>query len=160
MPELLTSKEQQIAERGHPAVIGKNQSIPTSGYNYVELKEIEHESILHPVKAVTDIISAINENTAVLRLLLQKMTKETTFVDRQVGVGATVGYSVEYHERRFVYVYAFNNVILSYSTGGNITVAAGTWTNLSPVRGTVITISGGSDSAPQPLVFRACDFAF
>lgn len=159
MPELNTTLQQQLDESTPKGQIGYGMPIaPTAAFDIADpAPDLGTETFLHPVKAFNDLITAIRENTAMVDLLLKQSLKERTFVDRMAMIGATVGFPIGYHERKYVYVFPFANVTLNFSSGGSVAVTANKWTNLSPPRGTIVTVNGGSDSAPTAILFRACD---
>lgn len=116
----------------------------------------QHEDIFHPVKAIGDILAAINGLTSQLDLLLKQMVLERSFTDEPAGLGATVAYTVDYRERKYLYALTWSAVTLQ-APGGTIALTAGQWKNVSFPRGTQLTVQGGSDQALTTVVFRHCD---
>jgi hypothetical protein len=116
----------------------------------------QHEDIFHPVKAIGDILGAINGLTSQLDLLLKQMVLERTFSDDYASLGSTVSYTVDYKERKYLYALAWGTITLQ-APQGTIALTSGKWTNVSLPRGTQLTIQGGSDSAPVVITFRHCD---
>lgn len=116
----------------------------------------EHEDIFHPVKAIQDILDAIHGLTSEMDLLVKQMLLERTFTDEPAGLGATVFYTVDYKQRKYLYALAWSSVTLQ-APGGTIALTAGTWKNVSFPRGTQLTVQGGSDSALTTVFFRHCD---
>lgn len=159
MPELITTKEQQDRDRARPANIKHSMgSTPTLAFDNVQPAAPPHEEIYHPVRAIEDLLASQNMLAAKLDRLINEMLKERTFVDTPAALGATVGYTVAYHERKYVYAYALTGTpTLQLSNGATVALTAGSWKNVSPPRGTTITLQGGSDSAPTVVLFRACD---
>ena len=159
MPELILSKEQQDQAAARPAVLSHAMpSAPTAAFDNVQTAPPPHEEFYHPVKAIEDIIAAVNKLSGKMDLLLNQMLKERTFVDTPFPIGATIGYTADYHERKYIYAYALSGTpTLVLSTGGTVALTAGSWKNISPPRGATITLQGGSDSAPTVVLFRACD---
>lgn len=114
------------------------------------------ESILHPLKAVNDILSAIYEVSERLMQLYNQQQKERMPIDQHYLIGSTLAYTVDYKERKYVYVYTFSACTL-LTPSSSIPVAATTWTNLSLARGTEVTLQGGSDVNPTTILIRCCD---
>ena len=115
-----------------------------------------HEDIFHPVKAISDILCAISGLTSQLDLLLKQMVLERTFTDEPASLGATVAYTVDYHERKYLYALVWSATTLQ-APGGTIALTPGKWSNVSFPRGTQLTIQGGSDASPVVITFRHCD---
>lgn len=157
MPELLDDKAVQAA-LGEKAAIGYGlASAPIGTFDVPTMQPIPLESFFHPVQALDDLIQAINRNTEQTSLLVKDMLRERTFVDRAVQIGATIAYTVDYLEHKYLYALAGSALTLSVSTGGTLALTANVWQNISLPRGTQFTIQGGSDSSPDVVQIRACD---
>jgi hypothetical protein len=117
----------------------------------------EKENIFHPVKAVDDILAAVNGMTEKLDLVLKQMLLERSFTDEPAGLGATVAYTVDYKDRKFLYALTFASNVTLQTPQGTLPLSAGKWANVSFPRGTPIWIQGGSDSALTLITFRHCD---
>jgi len=163
MPSLTLTPKQQAIEKARPDIVGVNlPSMPADGYDYTVKEEPSHESIFHPVKAVEDILDAIRCLESTMRLVVQKLDRMHSFVETPMGLGATIGYDVDYHGHLFISVYnkSQSAAVLEYSTGGSASVPQNQWTHISPPKGCTITLSGGSDILPTPFVFRASDYPY
>lgn len=157
MPELY-NKDATRAVAGPHAQIGYGlPSTPVYGFDAPMPERPAEESIFHPVRAINDIIDAIQTLTQQVNLLVKDTVRERTFVDRAVGIGATIQYTVDFLERKYLYALSGAAVTLNISTGGTLALTANTWMNISFSRGTTITVSGGSDAAPTVVYIRACD---
>lgn len=157
MPELLDEKATQAA-LGEKAVIGYGlASAPVGSFDVPDFQSSPDESFFHPVQALNDLIAAINRNTEQTSLLVKDLLRERTFIDRAVQVGATIAYTVDYLEHKYLYALAGSAVTLSISTGGTLALTANVWQNISLPRGTQLTIQGGSDTSPAVIQVRACD---
>lgn len=147
-----------------PKIIGSSVSHtqPPDAYNYATQEDTEKESLFHPVKAVEDILFEFKKLHAEMNLLLKAMQKQNTFFDTTWAVGLNVGYTTDYKGMPFMSVFnpTSSAITLMYSTGGGPAIVANKWTHISPPRGSVITISGGSDSAPQVLTFRVGEYPY
>lgn len=158
MPELLNEKavqaqNQRIQSYGLP-------SAPAYSFDVPDMQPQAEESFFHPVKAINDIVNAINNLASEVSLLVKDMKQERTFIDRTVQIGLTVAYAVDYLEHKYVYILANSALTLVPSTGGTIALTANKWQQLSLPRGTLITVQGGSDAAPAVCIVRACDVFF
>lgn len=162
MPEPLATPEiqdqqQTIDEAGNIIVI---KSRKTGEYLTANIPARPDESLWHPVKALEDLIQAINENTRQTELLLKQMQMERDFIDIHAQLGLTIGFTADYQDRKYIYAKLSGNgsVDLTYNGGNQISVTPGVWKNISPPRGSIITIVSGSDVALQTVTFRLCDF--
>lgn len=157
MPNLIDKDAAEDA--GNPkALFGYGlPSAPVYSFDVPLAEPPAEESIFHPVRAVEDILSAIHLLTQEVNLLVKAGQRELTFVDRSVQIGATINYTVDFLEHRYLYILAPSNVTLNISTGGTLAITANVWTNISFPRGTSITVSGGSDTAPGVFIIRAGD---
>lgn len=140
-----------------PATLGHTiQKVPyQESFQETPLPD-ERESIFHPVKAIDDLLTAVDKNTQAVNALYKLMILERTFTDEPVGLGATVGYTVSYQERKYLYALAWSAITLQ-TPMGTLALTAGKWVNVSWPRGTVITIQGGNDQSLQVVTFRHCD---
>jgi hypothetical protein len=134
-------------------------SSPTAAYDQPAMVPASGESIFHPVRAVEDIIGAINRLYSQLSLLVQENERQRTFKDVPVQIGGSyISYTLDYQERKYLYALAGSALTLVPSTGGTIALTANVWSSISLPRGTTLTIQGGSDAAPATVWIRACDF--
>lgn len=153
---LLTPKEQD--EMSPKAVIEISQtSAPTAYYAIPEEESIPDESIFHPIKAFSDVLSAIMALTKQVNLLVKQQERERTFKDTPTTIGSTIGYSIAYSERKYLYMFSITALTLNIASGGSVTIPACIWTNVSLLRGDTLTVSGGSDVTPAKVTVRACD---
>lgn len=153
-PGLLTATHEAFA---HSSNVGTTyEKAPYQAYDLPGHYPQERESIFHPVKAVEDILTAIDRMSARLDLLVNQLLLERTFTDEYAGLGSTVGYVADYKERRYLYALAWSTITLQ-TPQGTIALTSGKWQNVSVPRGTLITIQGGNDQALQYIVFRHCD---
>lgn len=157
MPEPMAMKR-VLQKRGHAQPI--QQSIPTPALEVPEepAQETEHVSIFHLVCAVQEMVHALGVLINKVDALVIDNAKQRNFVDTPVQIGATIGYTVNYLDRKFLFVYSTAGVTLLATDGSTKTVAAHTWVNISYPRGTILLIQGGSDVTPALLTVRACDF--
>lgn len=117
----------------------------------------QKEDIFHPVKAIEDIIAALNMATEQINMLVKQMVRERVFNDLPTYIGSTVGYIVDYGEYKYLYVLCASAITLNGSNGTTIAVTANQWVNINLPRGTVLTVSGGSDVSPTYVWVRRCD---
>jgi hypothetical protein len=96
--------------------------------------------------------------TEIEQALLNDRIKERTFVDTPVQISAHVEYTVDYLERRYLYLYSVGSLTLVLSNGGTLAISANSWSRISFPRGTKLTAQGVADSAPAAVIIRACDF--
>lgn len=142
---------------GHSSQVGT--SMPVAPYESLQIPEHikeERESIFHPVKAVDDLLGAIDRLTKGVDLLFKQMILERTFTDQFVSIGATVNYVVDFKERKYLYMLSGSDITLLYP-GGSIGLQAGVWKNIGVQRGASLTVSGGSDVLPNVVLVRYCD---
>lgn len=157
MPEIY-DKDATRAAVGEKAQIGYGlPSAPVYSFDVPLAEQPAEESFFHPVRAINDIINAIGALTQQVSLLVKDLQRERTFVDRPAQIGATISYTVDYLERKYLYALASANLTLVPSTGGTLALTANKWTQISLPRGTTIVVQGGSDSAPAVVQIRACD---
>ena len=134
-------------------------SSPTAAYDQPDTVATSGESIFHPVRAVEDILAAINRLHADLSLLNKEFERQRAFKDISVQIGgAYLSWPIDYQERRYVYALASSAITLVPSTGGTIALTANQWSEISLPRGTSFVIQGGSDAAPTTVQIRMCDF--
>lgn len=157
MPEIYDKDATRAAVGLHGQIGYGLPSAPTYSFDEPIPERPAEESIFHPVKAINDTLDAIQALTQQVSLLVKDIQRERTFVDRPVQVGATIQYTVDYLERKYLYVLASSALTLVPSTGGTLALTANKWTQLSLPRGTTVTVQGGSDSAPAVIQIRACD---
>ena len=157
MPNILDKDAAE--EFGAPkAIIGYGMpSAPAYSFDQPDVQEPPQESIFHPVKAVDDIIGAVNRLASEISLLVKDMQRERTPIDRTVQIGATIAYTADYLEHKYLYALASSALTLIPSTGGTLALTANKWTQISLPRGTQFTIQGGSDATPNVVIIRACD---
>lgn len=160
MPEPLASREDLLIQSlmsSRPVLAETMRSAPGELFDIPEQEDVPGESLFHPVKAFHDLLEAIGDVSAKLDLILKQQLKERTFDDIPVACGATFGYTADYKERKYIYAFSNAAVTLLYNLTTTKALAANTWVNLSPPRGTVISVQAGSDVAPQIITFRLCD---
>lgn len=160
MPELLDKKAVQATMNNPADQIGYGlASAPTPSYDQPDMVSRPEESFFHPVKAINDIIAAIDRLHSDLSLLNKENERQRNFKDISVQIGGTyISWTIDYQERRYVYALAPSAVTLVPSTGGTIALTANQWSEISLPRGTNFTIQGGSDAAPTAVWIRTCDF--
>lgn len=156
MPEPMTFKK-LIQARGKSEAV--QQSIPTPALEAPEqpAQETEHVSIFHLVHAMEDMLHGLGALTSQVHALVQDNAKSRNFVDTPINIGATLGYTVGYLDRKYLFIYSASALTLAASDGTTKAVPAHTWVNISYPRGTILTIQGGSDTNPTMVVIRACD---
>ena len=160
MVELLNKQAVQSAMNNPADQIGYGlPSSPTAAYDQPDYVPESGESIFHPVKAVEDILRAVNRITEAVSLLNKENKRQRTFHDTTVQIGGTyISYTLDYAERKYLYALAGAALTLVPSTGGTIALTANTWSSISLPRGTTLTVQGGSDALPATVWVRACDF--
>ena len=146
-------------EYGAPkAIIGYGlPSAPTYSFDQPDVQDPPTESIFHPIKAVDDIIAAVNRLASEISMLVKDIARERTPIDRTVQIGATMFYAADYLEHKYLYALSGSNLTLVPSTGGTLALTANKWTQISLPRGTQFTVQGGSDATPNVVIVRACD---
>lgn len=159
MPELIDKDAARASWAGNNPQTGYGlPSAPTASFDIPNFAPEPSESIFHPVKAVTDIICAIDRLYEQLSLLNKENARQRTFQDFPVQIGGTyVSWPLDYRERKYLYALAGSAITLVPSTGGTIALTANQWSNISLPRGTTLTVQGGSDAAPATVWIRACD---
>lgn len=160
MPEFLDRRAIQATMNNPADQIGYGlPSAPTPSYDQPDMVARPEESFFHPVRAVNDIIAAVNRLHAQLSLLTKENERQRNFNDTAVQIGGSlVSYTLDYKERKYLYALAGSSLTLVPSTGGTIALTANVWSSISLPRGTTVTIQGGSDAAPATVWVRACDF--
>jgi len=160
MPELLDKRAVQAVMHNPADQTGYGlPSAPTASFDQPDYVPESGESIFHPVKAVEDIIRAVNRLYSQLDLLVKENERQRTFKDVPVQIGsAYISYALDYQERKYLYALAGSALTLVPSTGGTIALTANVWSSISLPRGTTLTVQGGSDAAPATVWIRACDF--
>lgn len=157
----ILNKQAVQAEMNRPAdQIGYGlASSPTAAYDQPDMVPASGESIFHPVRAVEDLLRAINRVTEAVSLLNKENERQRTFKDVPVQIGGSyLNYTLDYQERKYLYALAGSALTLVPSTGGTIALVANTWSSISLPRGTSLLVQGGSDAAPATVWIRACDF--
>lgn len=155
MPEILDEKAVQAMNR--PLHTYGLPSAQPGTFDVPDMAPLADESFFHPVKAINDIINAVNKLTGEVSLLLKDMQRERVFIDRTVAIGLTVAYTADYLEHKYLYILSSSAITLVPSTGGTLALTANKWTQISLPRGTQFTVQGGSDAAPAVCIVRACD---
>lgn len=160
MPEIFDKRAVQAVMNNPADQIGYGlASSPTASYDQPDMIPASGESIFHPVKAVEDILAAVNRITTAVSLLNKENERQRTFNDTSVQIGgAFLSYTLDYKERKYLYALAGSALTLVPSTGGTIALTANVWSSISLPRGTTLTVQGGSDAAPATVWVRACDF--
>lgn len=160
MPEALNKSAIQAMMNRPEDQIGYGlASSPTAAYDQPDMIPASGESIFHPVRAVEDILAAINRITEAVSLLNKENERQRTFKDVPVQIGGSfLSYALDYQERKYLYALAGSALTLIPSTGGTIVLTANTWSSISLPRGTSLLVQGGSDAAPATVWIRACDF--
>lgn len=161
MPEALNRSAIQATMNRPADQLGYGlASSPTAAYDQPDMVPMSGESIFHPVRAVEDLLRAINRVTEAVSLLNKENERQRTFKDFPVQIGGNyLNWPLDYHERKYLYALAGSALTLVPSTGGTIALAANTWSSISLPRGTSLTVQGGSDAAPTTVWIRACDFS-
>lgn len=161
MPEALNkSAIQAVMNRAEDQTGYGLGSSPTAAYDQPDIIARPEESLFHPVRAVNDIIAAVNRVTEAVSLLNKENERQRTFKDVSVQIGGSyLSYQLDYQERRYLYALAGSALTLVPSTGGTIALTANQWSNISLPRGTSLLVQGGSDAAPATVWIRACDFS-
>lgn len=131
-------------------------STPPLALDVIPEVETPQETLWHPVKAVTDILDKLSKLQSSLERIHNSLELNRTFYDVIEQIGATVGYQVNYarYHCQLLYVYVNSNITLNYSTGGSVSITANTWTNITPPKGTIIVVQGGSDVTLSTLYLR------
>lgn len=155
MPELLNEKAVQA--QNTPIHGYGLPSAPVGSFDVPDFQPTPEESFFHPVKALNDLITAVNRNTEMTSLLLKDMLRERTPIDRTVQIGLTIAYTADYLEHKYLYALASSALTLVPSSGGTLALTANKWTQISLPRGTQFTVQGGSDANPAVVIVRACD---
>lgn len=158
MPEPLGTPKQIRQAMTDPGIYGNvNSSIPPQAFEVEMFPVREDESIFHPVKAIMDLLNALDRIARGLDLIYKQQLFARSKTDAPTRLGATVDYSVDYLGHR--YVYALSNVAVTLLINGTTQLAltANKWTNVSFPTGTKITIYNGSDTSQQVVTFRSCD---
>lgn len=160
MPEFLDRRAIQATMNNPADQIGYGlASAPTPSYDQPDQIARPEESLFHPVRAVNDIIAAIDRLYGQLSLLNKENERQRNFKDTAVQIGgALLNWPIDYQERRYVYALAPSAITLVPSTGGTVALTANQWSEISLPRGTTFVIQGGSDAAPTTVWIRACDF--
>lgn len=132
-----------------PALPGADTLVPV-------VPEID-ESILHPMKAVKDLLYALGCIEQRLREITQLLRKQKTFKDIVQIVGPVDGHTVDYarHDACLLYVYSTAGVTLTFTPGGTRVIPAATWVDISPQKGALIN----GPTTPTTIVLRYTDTA-
>lgn len=149
--------ENQVQAGPRAIIEHTNPSIRADGFDNVVESPQPEESILHPVKALHDILAYIERVEIVLKLLYQDSIRARTPIDKLFQLGASYGYEVHYQERKYVFLLSSSAFTLALSTGGTIPVYPNVWLDISLKRGTVLTVNGGSDTSPTAVLIRHTD---
>lgn len=135
------------------------ESAPTEAIDTIQVLAPEKEFVLdflHFAKKLDDIADRIGELVEVTQSLVNDNIKSRTFVDRSYNVSKSVGYVVEYLERK--YLFARCNVALTLVLpDGTTRVINNTWTSINLQRGLSLYAQGVSNNTPIVLQVRACD---
>jgi hypothetical protein len=156
MPEPLSYKQTHVNHEGMTQAV--NQSIPTKALEVNERPTLEDASIFHLVRNIEQLIKGIEFLGERVDALVRDNEKQRNFVDTPTAIGLTIGYTVAYHDRKFLFIYSAPGLTLVANNGTTKTVAASTWVNISYPRGTILTVQSGSDVTPSLVTIRACDF--
>ena len=161
MPEALNKKAIQAIMNNPADQTGYGlASKPTAAFDQPDTVATSGESIFHPVRAVEDLLRAINRVTEAVSLLNKENERQRTFKDVPVQIGgAYLNYALDYQERKYLYALSGSALTLVPSTGGTIVLTANQWSSISLPRGTSLLVQGGSDVAPATVWIRACDFS-
>lgn len=130
---------------------------PHQSFDQVPDVEEAKENIFHPVQAINDILMAIRAQTAQTKMLVQQMQRERVFNDVPVYLGATVGYEVDYGDYKFIYMLCNTDINIVSTNGFSLDIDGNQWNVINFPRGTILTVSGGSDVSPQAVWIRRCD---
>ncbi len=95
-----------------------------------------------------------------MRLLLEDLKKARDFIDTPASLSANIGYTLNYYDRKLLFVFSTQAVTLNLSSGGTISLTANAWTPINFMRGTILTAPSVNDATPVSLIFRACDTFF
>ncbi len=133
------------------------QSQPELDLATPEVVELENASFLHLVRTMEQVINGLQAVILKLDILARNVEREHTFIDVPTQLGLTIGYTVDYQQRKFLFIYSSTGCTLALPDGSTKTVSAHTWTNISLPRGWLITQSSGNDQAPINVIVRACD---
>jgi hypothetical protein len=136
-------------------------SVPNSALQTTVHEEPEREYVLdflHLAHKLDDISNELKDLIMGVNNLVKNIVMERTPIDHWENVGKTIEYTIDYQGKKYLYVTATTSLTLLTSTGCTIPVVCGTWSRAFYPRGTKITVQGGSDTVPNQILFRSCDF--
>lgn len=123
----------------------------------LEVMKPEHVALL--LKPLLEPLVKESERLrADLHILVDDIYKGRVFDDTPVLISANVAYEVNYHERRFLYVFTSQTVTLTLSTGNTVIATVNNWTPINFPKGTKLTAASIPDTAPLMITVRACDY--
>ncbi len=125
-------------------------STPTPALDQPAIQVVE----IGIIKPLFDELALLNKH---VDLLVKDLLKSRTLVDQNVQMSDSIGYLVNYQERKFVFLSSTTAFTLALSNGATYPVEANVWFNASFPRGTILTADGQSDAAPLMVLIRCTD---
>src|SRR5487761_171540 len=155
MPELSEIKIWPIHKK--PAIETTVPSEPIKALQIEDIEHVIHESIFHPMQAISDLVREANRTNALLDEIVKDNLIKRQVHDDWSNIGLTLNYKLSYHRHTFVYCYSNTGFTLQVSNGATQIVPANYWTLVNYPEGVYLTVLGGSDTVPLLVQFRACD---
>lgn len=132
-------------------------SEPAKALQLEDIEQVVHESLLHPLKAINDLLQEIAKQNEYLKLLVNDTNTKRQYHDDPAQVGKTLQYVLKYFRHLYVYCYSNTGFTLKTSNGGSQVVPANYWTLVNYPEGTGFTVFDGDDTNPINVTFRSCD---
>ena|SRR5258708_2923341 len=92
--------------------------------------------------SVAERLMHIHSAIDTLKKLYDERTNHRAPFDTMIGISATQSWSLDYRDRKYVFVFSAQTLSLGMGDLGNVNLPAGTWTNISFRPGTIITAVG------------------
>ena len=93
-------------------------------------------------RSVAENLEHIHSDINTLKKLYDERTGHRAPFDIMIGLSSTVGWSLDYRDRKYVFIFSAQTLSLNLGDLGNLNLPAGTWTNISFRPGTIITATG------------------
>jgi hypothetical protein len=162
MPELLTERgaARSLTDTITGPIAHTIPSVPTGALDNPPQEQPEPRfliDIAHVAQKLDDLNDRIAALVDIEQAALADRVKERTFIDAMVNISEHVEYTVDYHGRKFLYLFSAVSLNIALSTGGTLTIPANMWQGINFPRGTKITIPTQADAAPAVVYIRASD---
>jgi hypothetical protein len=150
-PETRTSIEEVLAK--------------TEGQEYLRLQDAVAQNVLAHVTATMPhrhdfelMLAELQHMRLLLKTQLDDVYKRRVWQDEWVAMATLVEYTLDYHERTYLFMYSPVAITLSSNDGGTIAINSG-WNNISFRRGLKLVMLSPTTPDNQPIwvLVRACD---